>query len=151
MDTTDLFSATKLATNRYHEIKWRLARGLTINRSTFAAAANRYLLKLDADKALGGKRTTGPKQVALINRYLVPSSGTQALYDITQGDVDAYHKGYLVRWEEQREAGGRAGKPSALSMPTRESVVSRIYDLAVEQGLIAQTERPAFKPTKARI
>jgi hypothetical protein len=149
--TTDLVSATKLATNRYHKIKWRLARGLTVNRSTFAEAAHRYLLKLDADKALGGKHTTGPKQVALINRYLVPFFGTQALCDITQGDVDAYHKRYLACWEEQREAGGRAGKPSALSMRTHESVVSRIYDLALEQGLIAQTERPAFKPTKARI
>ena len=146
--TTDLTEATRVASARFEEIKFRLSRGLSLEGVTFALAARDYLAHLTRAGQLPGKHSNHKTTEQTINRYLIPFFSDQLCSDIKASDIEHFHKDYFNHWHIRDDGKrGKPRKPSANSMRRHESIILAIIDYAIERGVMSSAERPLFKPT----
>ena len=145
--TSDLNEATRIATDRWRTIKWRVGRGLSVDTPTFATAAQSYIDELQRQCGQPGKHANHQIHIRLIQRYLIPYFGELTLSDIRQQDIDQYHAGYFEHWQDKWRAGQRMRAPSNFSRRQHEGTLLRVVDWAIQSGNMNRAERPEIRTT----
>lgn len=169
-----LEDAQRVASARYHEVRWRQDRGYSVKPVTFAQAATEFVAHLRHQHELKGKplSPTAMKMATIIDRHLLRYFGERNLSEITARDAQRYYEWYVECWRKnlgqtivvhRRRSNRRAEyerpisvrmpgtflrKPSANSQAMHESTIRRIFAHAVELGYIAAHEQPTFRPIK---
>ncbi len=145
--TSDLSEATRIATERWQTVKWRVGRGLSVDTPTFAVAAGAYIVELERQQTQPGKHANHGIHIKAIQRYLVPYFGELSLSDIRQSDIDVYHTSYLEHWQDKWRSGQRMRAPSNYSRRQHEGLVLRIVEWAINSGSMNRAERPEIRTT----
>ncbi len=149
--TSDFKEASQIAVARYHEMTFRINKGMSVDPVTFRAAAESYIKSQEYQRSLGssGKFANLDAHIHLFRKHILPCIGDKQLAFITNADIKAMHEARANNRVNVSKFGPRP--PTAVSMSQHEGLVKKVYRHAREEGLITQQETLELKRTKVKV
>lgn len=133
---TELEKAKVAAIDAMYKRRAEIKLGIAAGAQPFTALANEVIADLEAliDKGVSKKNNSIYKGILL--NYHIPFFKDQHIDQITQSDMDNFH-----RWREVKF--GR--QPSKSTLQSHNAALSKIYDKALRKGQITKYHIPAFE------
>ncbi|GAA0560224.1 MAG: integrase [Alteromonadaceae bacterium] len=133
---TELEKAKVVAIDAMYKRRAEIKLGIAAGAQPFTALANEVIADLEAliDKGVSKKNNSIYKGILL--NYHIPFFKDQRIDQITQSDMDNFH-----RWREVKF--GR--QPSKSTLQSHNAALSKIYDKALRKGQITKYHIPAFE------
>lgn len=136
--TSDLAEAKKIAEDLFHEARVLEKRGLSVVSKKFKAVAQVVSDNLKAQVKAGTGKKSYADYYRAIDSYLTPFFGNYHVDNITPALISDFH-----RWRTEKVG----YELKASTQNNHNAALNCVFDYAVEQGYMSESQRPSTKNT----
>ncbi len=136
--TSNLAEAKKIAEDLFHEARVLEKRGLSVVSKKFKAVAEVVSSNLKAQVQAGTGKKSYADYYRAIDSYLTPFFGNYHVDNITPALISDFH-----RWRTEKVG----YELKASTQNNHNAALNCIFDYAVEQGYMSESQRPSTKNT----